>query len=98
MRKFLTVLKAFEHWKSGELAEYLEVGDLVDDEMVNYFLTAMPPAFHSDRIIQMGDPHYIGDNDPLYMTLILTNRGWMFHGDCFQFEEKAVVGSAGTVA
>lgn len=51
------ILCQLKNWK-GDLEEYLQVGDLVDQEMVDYFINVLPPAYMSGSLIQMGHrPH-----------------------------------------
>lgn len=79
----VNVVKTFEAWTSfSSLNDYLKKGDIVDDEMVNYFTNVMPPAFHTSNIIQMGEPYNHVNGKATYHTLQKTSKGWTYVGDC----------------
>lgn len=35
------MIKTYANWK-GDLEEYLQIGDVVDEEMADYFLNVLP--------------------------------------------------------
>ena len=77
------MLKTYEGWK-GNLHDYLEIGDQVDQELVDYFITVLPPATYNSRCIQMGEPYRTVNGKMTYITLKKTNEGWAFAGDCWK--------------
>lgn len=80
-------MKTYANWK-GNLNEYLQVGDIVDEEFVEYFANVLPPAAFNSRLIQIGEPYsHQPDGDkykPTYPTLENTAEGWRFCGYCFR--------------
>ncbi len=81
----LTNLKTYENWK-GDLHKYLEVGDVVDQEMVNHFLNVMPPACHTSGCIQIGEPYNHINGKAVFATLKRTEFGWVYAGHCYRGE------------
>jgi len=84
-----TSVKTYEEWDK-DLSEYLDIGDLVDKEMVNYFVETLPPACNRSDLIQIGEP-YSHKEDPedgkwkgTYATLCKTPEGWRYAGHCFR--------------
>lgn len=81
-------LKTKANW-IGSLSEYLKVGDQVDEEMADYFLNILPPAFYNGRIIQIGEPdNHIGSR-ATFQTIEKTSDGWFYRGTCFRGETIA---------
>lgn len=86
IRVSLGKIKTFEAWK-GDLDTYLQVGDLVDDEMVNHFLGAVPPATNTESIIQLGE-EVRGET---YYTLLKTKDVWKYAGICFKGKTENIM-------
>lgn len=82
-------LKTYENWK-GNLDEYLEIGDEVDEGIVDHFISVLPPATLTSRLIQIGEPYDIVDGRYTYMTI--ENRGgrWYYCGTCHRGSTKHV--------
>lgn len=81
------MLKTYKDWK-GNLNEYLQIGDLVDEEMVDYFIDVLPPACMNGRCIQMGEPYDHVNGRPTFATLKKTPEGWAYAGHCFRGETE----------
>jgi hypothetical protein len=82
-------IKRFKDWE-GNLDEYLQVGDLVDDDMYWYFVNVLPPASMNSYIVQIGEPNDHIDGRATYATLKYTPAGWMWVGHCFRGETEEV--------
>lgn len=81
------VIKTYANWK-GDLDQYLKIGDLVDDEMMEYFITVLPPRTMTRGLIQIGEPYshekdQNGNYRATYATLKNTCYGWEYCGKCF---------------
>ncbi len=76
-------MKTFAQWKNSGLFlnVFLQIGDAVDDEMVDYFIEVLPPACMSCRCIQIGEPfdHTI-EGKPTFSTLEKQNGQWVYMG------------------
>lgn len=77
-------MKTYEQWQeSGEnLGEFLQVGDVVDEELQIYFLEVLPPACWSRDCIQIGEP---SKADPvtganMFETLEKKGDSWIYAG------------------
>src|SRR5690606_4445749 len=78
-------VKTFAGWK-GSMSQYLQVGDIVDEEMVDYFLTVLPPACWKMNLVQIGEPHSHINGRPVFATIAKHGQHWYFKGYCFRGE------------
>lgn len=62
--------------------EYLQVGDIVDDEIAQYFIEVLPPVTMQFDLIQMGEPYSHVECKATYLTLGRTSLGWQYKGIC----------------
>ncbi|VBB08487.1 Hypothetical protein LUCI_3759, partial [Lucifera butyrica] len=79
----------------GDLDSFLEVGDLVDEEFVDYFINVLPPACMNGQCVQMGEPYsHNPDKDgkwrATYSTLKNSPEGWRYAGHCFRGQTEPV--------
>lgn len=76
--------KTREQWRGSGLClnEFLQVGDLVDEDMADYFLCVLPPATHSSLLIQIGEPYSHVNGKPTFATIKKTADGWEYRGNC----------------
>jgi hypothetical protein len=80
-------VKTYANWK-GNLDEYLQIGDIVDEEMYWYFVNVLPPACMTSSIVQIGEPNNHIDGRATYATLKYTEDGWMWGGHCHRGETE----------
>lgn len=72
-------LKTYDKW-NGDLSEYLEVGDRVDEPIVDHFVSVMPPACNG-AVIQMGEPSsHDNKGRAHFLTLQRCGPHWIFTG------------------
>src|SRR5882672_4032241 len=52
-------MKTYAEWTGSgtDLAQFLSIGDAVDETMVNYFIEVLPPATMSADLVQIGEPY-----------------------------------------
>lgn len=84
-------VKTYQAWE-GDINDYLQVGDLVDFQMVSYFLRVLPVVCEND-IIQVSKPikAYIdGEREYVYPTFMQTEEGWAYAGNCLKGETKNI--------
>lgn len=74
----------------GSWDKYCKAGDLVDEEIYEYFLNVMPPRGMGNGYLQVGEPHSsafdpeCGKWRPTYGTFQRVQKGvWMYMGNCF---------------
>lgn len=79
--------KTGEAWK-GSLHEYLDIGDTVDDDIVDHFINVMPPAILRSDLIQMGEPYSHIGGRAVYATIARSELGWIYCGTCFRGETE----------
>ena len=76
-------IKTFENWK-GNLYEYLEPGDTVEEKIVDYLINSLPPKAFNYAYVQGGGAiTFDTDGISLYMTFI-KHKGnrWEYKGLC----------------
>lgn len=61
---------------------FLQIGDLVDKEFVEYFINVMPPATMNSHCIQIGEPYSHMNGKATFSTLKKTEEGWVYAGHC----------------
>lgn len=64
-------IKTMQEWNSRKcrFLEYVQPGDYVDEEIVNYFLGVVPPLHYSvDNILQVGEAADVDDYGRLTYT------------------------------
>ena len=75
--------KALWDQSNKSLSEFLEVADTVCIEIVDYFLSVVPPVTLQTNLIQLGSvyAHDIAGN-PIYLTIYRERPGlnWIFAG------------------
>lgn len=75
-------IKTYEGW-TGDLSNYLQVGDVVDGAMYDYFINVLPPRTFRSYLVQMGEPFSVShEGKSTYSTLKLTGEGWTYAGHC----------------
>lgn len=83
-------MKKYADWDC-DLDVFLQIGDVVDREFVDYFINVLPPAFWNDRIVQMGEPYSHRDGKATYATLKNTGKGWVYAGHCFRGQTENIL-------
>jgi hypothetical protein len=87
MEKANRKIKTYENWK-GSLSDYLQVGDLIDEELKDHFINVLPPACFSPICIQIGEPYSSINGKSTFSTLARVSEGWEYRGECFRGEIK----------
>jgi hypothetical protein len=83
-------MKTLSGWEAqgGDVCRYLEVGDEVDEAMVEYFLNLMWPAAMSSSLVQMGEPQAHVDGKPTFLTFHKPQGVWLFRGACLRYQTQ----------
>ena len=71
--------------------DYLRKGDIVEENLVDYFMNVMPPRAMSYGYLQVGEPYsHVYDIDrrlkATYMTFAECDGKWRYYGNCFAYE------------
>jgi hypothetical protein len=74
-------IKRFEDWK-GNLRDFLEIDDLVDDEIYEHFINVLPPACMTSQVVQIGEPSSVSEGMDTFETLKNSPEGWRYAGRC----------------
>jgi hypothetical protein len=75
------MLKTHAEWK-GNLHDYLQIGDEVDEDFQDYFLEVLPPATWTASLIQMGEAYSHVGGRATYATLARRDGKWLYVGHC----------------
>jgi hypothetical protein len=87
----MNTIKTKKGWQESkqDLSQYLQPGDIVDEDMFDYFLEVMPPTCQSDRCLQIGEPFTHDDKGrPMFSTLEKINGQWTYTGIKVTFESE----------
>ena len=77
-------MKTLKQWKESKLSldRFLQVDDVVDEELRSYFIEVIPPASCTSDCIQMGEPYDSNERgQDTYLTLHRKSHGWVYVGD-----------------
>lgn len=82
--------KTYEQWE-GDLGRYLEIGDTVDHGLYWHFVEILPPAFMSNRLIQLGEAVGHVNGRPTFLTLrrAIDAEVWTYCGACYRGSDTA---------
>lgn len=86
--------KTLNQWNGSGLTldQFLTIGDQVDEDMVDYFISVLPPAHLSANIVQMGEPVRHSDSGQEMFNTIYREAGrWIYAGvlvkpECSNYE------------
>ena len=85
------IIKTRQQWVESHknLGEFLQVGDLVDNDFAEWARDIMPPAHWTGRMIQIGEAHSHVEGRATYATFYQPNGSqWVFAGYCWRTETK----------
>jgi len=75
-------MKTEKEWHESKknLTEYLNIGDKVDEDMIDYFIGVLPPI-QSKGLIQISEPYNYNEAGAFtYMTLKKNGENWQYIG------------------
>ncbi|MBA9086498.1 hypothetical protein FHR92_002976 [Fontibacillus solani] len=76
--------KTLHDWgDSQSLYEFLQVGDTVGEDVADFFLNQVPPAFLSSNVIQLGECADYRHDRPVFATVKRENSQWKYAGLCY---------------
>ena len=77
-------IKTYSQWSESrkDLSEFLQIGDIVDEEIVDFCLNVLPPKTWNNSIIQIGEAVDFVEGKQTYSTLKNTSDGWIWAGTC----------------
>lgn len=76
-------MKSMETWHADRrnLSDYLQVGDEVDESIVEYMYNVLPPVTMNGLMVQMGEPHdHNEQGKALFITVEKKNGSWIYTG------------------
>lgn len=93
-----TGLKTLEKWFESGLPtaeDYLEPGDEVDEDLIDYFLNVLPPRTNRAGLLQVGGEISTAKDAngrwrPTYLTFKRQGGTWRYAGRCFECSAELV--------
>ena len=89
-------MKTYKQWSNSKLSltKFFKVGDVVDEELVEYFVEVLPPAHCSFEpgagLVQIGEVYdHTPDAQQLYLTVAQVDNEWKYAGICLRGERQA---------
>lgn len=88
-------VKSVKNWEESGLPtfrDYCKPGDIVDKDIVDYFMSCYPPLSMSSSYVQCGEPctNEMDDNNKYRLTYVtfvrISSSQWRFVGYCFEGE------------
>jgi len=77
-------MKTFAQWHDSKksLTEFLNIGEEVEQEIVDYFIEVLPPVTWTSTIVQCGEPYdSFGKNGAYrYITFEKVSKLWFYTG------------------
>lgn len=81
-------IKTYAAWE-GNLDDYLNSGDKVDDEMYEHFLNILPPLIDTKNMLQVSEPYDHVNGKAVFATFIRKEGYWIYAGNCYKGESIA---------
>lgn len=81
-------IKTYKELK-GDITEFLNINDIVDNEIIEHFRNVLPPKTDTSYMLQCGDAydHILDDKTNKYKGVYITfnkeNGNWIYKGVCF---------------
>lgn len=62
-------------------SQFLNIGDKVDESIVDYFIEVLPPVTMNNKCVQMGEPYnHNSEGKPQFLTLEKITGNWTYAG------------------
>ena len=89
-------VKSLSSWHDSgfnSFEEYFYPGDIVSEDLVEYFVNILPPVTCMSRYVQAGSAYshkrdINGKYLPTYITFTKEDNTWIFVGYCFKLEKE----------
>lgn len=78
-------IKTFADWERTKLPldQYLQYGNFVDQAMIDWAISTVPPAVQRSTFVQIGEPvDCVRDRDT-FTTFIKVGNDWQYRGACW---------------
>ena len=94
MKEVFKMTKTYQQWTESrtELSKFLQIGDIVDEEIQDFFINVLPPACWNSEVIQIGEACDHVEGKATYSTLKKTSEGWAWAGECHKGKTENKVG------
>ena len=85
-------IKTYEQWRELRInfTKYVDVGDLVDEEMADFFVSTVFPTTYNEDLIQCGEEYDVGYDEETgeegytYFTFKREGEHWRYCGTCMK--------------
>jgi hypothetical protein len=84
-------MKTMKDWINSDIDSFdifFLPGDIVGEDVVEYFRNLEIPKTDNTYLMQMGEPQNFIDGKSTYMTFAKENKGWVYKGNCHKGEKE----------
>lgn len=76
-------MKTLKQWHDSKMHfdKFAQIGDVVSEDIVDYFLNVLPPRTNRRDCVQCGEPVDTVNGRDTYVTFICTSGQWTYEGD-----------------
>lgn len=93
------IIKTMNDWQrsnSSDFDSFAKVEDVVDEDIIDFFVNGISPITYRSNLIQSGEPYShkynprTKRNEGTYITFVRINDKWIYKGHCFYGEQKNI--------
>lgn len=93
------IIKTMNDWQrsnSSDFDSFAKVEDVVDEDIIDFFVNGISPITYRSNLIQSGEPYShkynprTKRNEGTYITFAKTGDKWIYKGHCFFGEQKNI--------
>lgn len=92
-------IKTMDDWQksnSSDFDSFAKVEDVVDEDIIDFFVNGISPITYRSNLIQSGEPYShkynprTKRNEGTYITFAKTGDKWIYKGHCFCGEQRHI--------
>lgn len=93
------IIKTMDNWQksnSSDFDDFAKVEDVVDEDIIDFFVNGISPITYRSNLIQCGEPYTHETNpktgrwEPAFITFARELGSWVYKGICFYREYEDV--------
>lgn len=88
------IIKTYKEWMNSDcktLTDYLNPGDIVDNEMFEHFLNILFPLVWTSNFLQVSEPCDYLKGQNTYTTFAKENGYWVYKGECHKNKSENIM-------
>lgn len=76
-------MKSWQESSAGDFEEFFKPGDIVSQDVVDYYKNILPPIINSNSVMQAGGAIDTVNGRDTFITFVKRDGKWMYIGDCY---------------